>query len=182
MKTQLTLLMPGQIPSSLHIHLLGFCLTLISACSVFKEKSFLQADSLQRQKVDTHVKTEARLKSQAIRIYSTLDSSDKASYTEIFPQGFFRYSAADGFSGKAEKLIVRERLKTTRLLQDRRQEKLDGSLKAELEDARQSKIKTQLKEKLQKPAGISYLYFSGCLLIFVVIFLSAKILEKRAVS
>jgi hypothetical protein len=51
--------LPGADALVLHIHLMRICLTLITACSVLKEKSFLHADSLQLQKGNNSEKAEA---------------------------------------------------------------------------------------------------------------------------
>ena len=108
MKTQLTL--PGSYPAIYNLHILGICLTFITACSVFKDKSFFQADSLQKRDIRREVKTGESVQSQAVRIYSQEDSSDRRSFTEIFPEGHFSYSPEAGFNGNAKRVLINENI------------------------------------------------------------------------
>jgi hypothetical protein len=169
MKSQLTLRMPGQVPASLHIHLLGICLTLISACSVFKEKSFFETDSLQRQNRKATLRQESVSQTKLIQFSSSKDSLDRQSFAEIIPKGTFSYSPAQGFSGEAEKVLIRERLKashrgtgTSKLVQS-------NKVREAIKKNENSRVQIRQKKKELRSPGLSWVYLAGCGLIFWLI-------------
>jgi hypothetical protein len=178
MKSQLTLRMPGQVPSSSNIHLIGICLTLITACSVFNEKSFFETDSLQRRNSRVAIRQESASQTKALRIYSSADTSDRRTFAEIYPKGNFRYSPAEGYSGEAERLLIDERSQerqhvkgSSRLLQS-------NNSSSTVEERDKSLKKTRVKEKELVPGRYSWLYLAGCGLIFLLIFVLRNFLNK----
>lgn len=172
MKTQLTLPFPASYPGSLNIHVLGICITLMTACSVLKEKSFYETDSLQRQEVRTEIKSESTVTSQALRIYSNSDSADRQSYAEIYPSGPFTYSAKDEFSGVASRLLLKERLQWRRSQRGALQVSGKTKVNSTVKELEKSMTKTGQKRKESKPLNLSMLYMAGCALIFALIWLN----------
>lgn len=175
MKTQLSL--PVYHNASYNIHILGICLVCISACSMFKEKSFYQTDSLEHQVIRREMKTESDSSSQALRIYNSSDSADHQSTVEIYPRGNFKYSAKDGFSGEADRLLINERLHSGALRSGAVHVLRNAKVRSSNIEAEKSLRQTQLKEKKMKPLNLSWLYLAGCALIFLLIWRFRKILQ-----
>jgi hypothetical protein len=143
MKTQLTL--PYEFNTSpLHHHILIICLLFITACSVLKEKSFFQADSLLRRNSSTEIETEIQTQSQGFGIYTSEDSADKQSYTEIFPEGVFKYSVKDGFEGKAGRGLINERLKEGRRVRDSAELLQSGKLQTKIKAGEHTAVRSRL--------------------------------------
>lgn len=168
MKTQLTL--AGYYPVSYPLHFLGICLTLITACSVLKEKSFYQADSLRRDDIKTQAKIETIITGQAFRISSSSDSSDRLSYAQIFPKGNFKYSIVDGYSGEAEQIIIHERV-----LERKRQTESAGltetsKANANIQASAKASTRIRSKEKVLDANNVVLLFMGGCLLLSLIIF------------
>jgi hypothetical protein len=164
--------------SASHLHLLMCILIFISACSVFKEKSFFETDSLQRQKTAASMKQESHSRQDAVRMYSHTDSGDQQTFAEIIPRGAFKYSLAEGFSGEAERLLIRERQQRssrgTGFSRSRRDERLNTDLNAKAE----TRTKSMLKAKVQKPRGLTLIYLAGTVLLFVLIYWCRRYLKQ----
>ena len=164
MKTQLTLSTPYP---TYKLHLLGICLVFITACSVFKEKSFYETDSLQRQEIKRATQSESTAMSQSLRIYSSSDSTDRQSFAEIYPKGAFRYSPAEGFSGDAERLVINERLRSAQERSDALRVMQSTQVRKAMNEELKSREHTRKKEKQVRPRNLSWLYLAGCGLIFL---------------
>ena len=178
MKTHLTIPLAGCLFNTCQLHILGICLTLITACSVFKEKSFLLTDSLQRQHIRREVKTETKSQVNAVRIYSQEDSSDRRSFTEIVPEGFFRYSSHDGFSGKASRVLMYDRTKESKKVRDSTQFRQVKSTLSKTGETRRMLSKTRVKEKDHHANNSIAACLAGLLLIFAGVFLFRRRLFK----
>ena len=177
MKTE-TLTSPLYLLKSQKIpHLLFTTLIFITACSVFKEKSFFQADSLQKHNTRREIKTSATLEAQAVRIYNVDDSSEKRFFTEIFPEGFFRYSAEDGFSGNANRVVIDERIKEGRKLRDSARRNENSSTVSHLRENERLLSQTRLREKMVNTSNDSLWYLVGLLLIFAGVYVFRKRLK-----
>ena len=174
MKTELTLATPYP---TYKLHLLGICLTLITACSVFKEKSFYETDSLQRQESRKEVKTEASATRQALQIYSSSDSADQQSLVEIYPSGIFKYSQKDGFSGEASRLVINERLRSRKLETGETRVSQKQQSKIAVKEGGKLLKQTQKKEKHKTPKNMVWLYLAGCVWIFILIWRFRGILQ-----
>lgn len=178
MKTQLTLRMPGQMPSSYHIHLLGICLCLVTACSVFKEKSFFETDSLQRRDSSREMKSETRTSGRALRITSTEDSANTQTWSEIFPQGTFKYSVKEGFEGKAGRLLIHQSLQQMKKVHDSSATSNSVFKKEKLEETAKQIDRKTLKRKEITTSRLNYWYLAGLLGIFLGIYLGRRFLVR----
>ena len=170
MKTQLCIAMPASYAGKHHLHFLGIGLLLITACSLFKEKSFYQADSLLRQNTNREMKTSLNAHSKMTRIYISSDSADKHNEAEIFPVGFFSYSVTDGFKGKAERIVIKGRIKEGKLVRDSGQLTLESNVSSEIKEAERVVQKTRSKKKEVETRNYALLYLAGGLLIFAGVY------------
>ena len=148
---------------------LGICLLFISACSLFKERSFSQADSLLRFRSNRELKTNSTTHSKMIRISVSSDSSDKQYEAEIFPKGIFTYSPGNGFNGEAERVVLKGKLKEGKLVRDSVQFTVESNLRSERWEAEQAKMQTRRKEKEIKIKDNRLTVLVGCLVLAVVL-------------
>jgi hypothetical protein len=169
MKTQLIIQIPGYQSSKFNIQLICCFLVLITACSVFREKSFLQADSLRLLNTSMALEQESARHREAITLNSSANSSEKQSLTEIYPTGPFRYSVKDGFSGKADRLVINERLKENKEQKRSAGVKESSSDQLVMKKNEKSRLQSRLKEVALRPKNIFWLYLAGILLLFVMI-------------
>lgn len=179
MKTQILTPPKYSITSTIILHFILISLTLITACSIFKEKSFFQADSLRRQELRKEVKTESATQTQSLRIYNQQDSSDKQSYTEIFPDGLFRYSHEEGFLGTAKKLLINERLKEGRQVQSSARVTQTEKAKSESREKEKLITKTSAKEKAVNTSNYTFWYLAAIAMLFVGIYFFRNVFRER---
>jgi hypothetical protein len=170
MKTQITIAPPYFITSANNHHLLFISLVFITACSIFKEKSFFQADSLKQKKVRQEINTESLTTSEVVSLYTSTDSADKQTLAEIFPKGEFTYSLADGFRGEAHSVGIRERVQQTRQQSGSDRQAQTSKLQRHMEESEKLRIETRLKEKELKTQNISLFYGGGCAMILLLLF------------
>jgi hypothetical protein len=156
--------------SPLYLHALYFLLIFITACSVFKERGFMQADSLQKQTTRREAKTNESMQVDAVRIYNKEDSSDKQSFIEIFPQGLFNYSTEKGFSGNGKRVVINERAKAVMKMRDSAQIKQNKSAASNLRENERLLTQTRLTEKVANTNNLNFLYPIGLMLIFAVVY------------
>ena len=168
-----------QAPSSpLYFHILYLLLIFITACSVFKERGFTQADSLQKQSTKREAKTNESMRVDAVRIYNHEDSTDKQSLTEIFPHGFFNYSTEKGFSGNAKRVVINERAKAGMRMQDSVKLKQSKSATSNLHENESLLTQTRMKEKVIDTSNFNLWYSVGLLLIFAGVYLFRNRLQE----
>ena len=160
-------------------HFLGILLIFITACSVFKEKSFFQADSLRRQDIRREVKTGSATQTESLRIYNQQDSADRQFYTEIFPEGLFRYSAKEGFLGTAKKVLINERVKEGRQVQGSAQVTQAQKTQTESRENEKSLTRTRLKGKAVSTRNYTLWYLAGLALLFAGIYFSRNVFGER---
>lgn len=82
----------------------GIMLLIISACTLFKEKSLNRSDSLYRRSGKLEANQELVQNAYKIIISNYQDSSSTEFYTEIYPRGNFSYTLSNGFTGEASLL------------------------------------------------------------------------------
>ena len=174
MKTQTTLPSPYFITSGNTLYLLLLSLIFITACSLFKEKTFFQSDSLHRHNIRKESTQQSAIKTESLRFYSNSDSLDRQTFAEIFPKGPFKYSLADGFSGEAERLVINERVNESSQLQVSGQRKKTSELKSAMKESERAIAQTRLKEKEVETSNLNLRILVGCALIFLLIFLFRK--------
>ncbi|KAA8482019.1 hypothetical protein BDE36_1128 [Arcticibacter tournemirensis] len=92
-------------------HTLLFLLFL-SSCAVLKNKQTEEQSSASSQEASQVQISALSGIQQQTRILTFADSSDHRYTAEIFPLGDFHYSAAEGFSGTASRIIIHGKLKT----------------------------------------------------------------------
>ena len=177
MKTQIIIPTPYFNKPSNALHFLLISLTLITACSVFKEKSFFQSDSLRRHDIRREVKSESATQTQSLRMYNQQDSTDKQSYTEIFPDGFFSYSAEEGFLGTAKRVLINERLKEGRQIQGSEQQTQTENRQSETSENKKLLTRTRLKEKAVNTSTYTLWYLAGLVLLFAGIYIFRNVLK-----
>ncbi len=91
---------------------LALFLLFLSSCAVLKNKQTEERASTSSSET-SQVQTNAQSGSQQqTRILTFADSSDHQYSAEIFPLGEFHYSAGEGFTGTASRIIIRGKLKT----------------------------------------------------------------------
>ena len=166
------------MPSSFHIHLLGICLCLITACSVFKEKSFFETDSLQRQNNSREIKSETRASGRAVRITTSEDSGDTQTWSEIFPQGAFKFSINKGFDGQAGRVVIHQRLKQLKKTRDSSAIGSSVLKKKRLNETAKQVDKKRLQGKEITARKFNYWYLAGLLGIFAGVYLGRQFLVK----
>ena len=153
-----------------NLHILGMCLTLITACSVFKEKSFFQTDSLQKQNTREEIKIKESTQTNTVRILNHQDSSDQQSYTEIFPEGLFTYSVKEGFSGNAKRVTINDRLKAGRKVSDSARFRGSNKRVSNITETERQLIQTRQKVKAKNNKNYTSWYLAGIFLIFAAVF------------
>jgi membrane carboxypeptidase/penicillin-binding protein len=157
---------------------MGICLLYISACSLFKEKSFYQADSLLRQNTKRGSKNNSIIHSKAIRMYSSSDSADKQYVAEIYPRGFFNYSHEHGFSGTAERIILKGRVKEVKSVRDSAALSQEINLSSEIKESERGIMKTSSKEKEVKAKSTRLPFLGGFIIVgLVLLFVFRKLLK-----
>lgn len=87
-------------------------LLFLSSCAVLKNKQTEERSSTSSQEAIQLQTTGLSGSQQQTRILTFADSSDHQYTTEIFPLGEFYYSAGEGFSGTASRIIIHGKLKT----------------------------------------------------------------------
>lgn len=171
MKTQLTIPYQPFHFGSCNIHIISLFFIFITACSVFKEKSFYQADSLLRRNTSTEMKTEVKTHTQGLRIYTSEDSLEKQSYTEIFPEGVFRYSAKEGFNGKAKRVVINERVRGVKKVRDVADHWQEVNLKEGIKKTENTVYRVKLKEKEVKGSSYSLWFLLVLVMGLVVVYI-----------
>lgn len=174
---KLTIPFPQAPSSALYLHIFYLFLTFITACSVFKERSFLQADSLRRHDTRKELNQQTVKKSESLSFYSKTDSADRLTFAEIFPAGPFKYTPTDGFSGEAGRVVISERMKETKRLEMAEQLKETSELKSGLKESKGEIVQTRLKEKEVKTNNLNMWMLAAVALIFILIFLFRKYLK-----
>ena len=164
--------------NNLFVQLMAVLFILLSACSSLWGSRALRSDSSSESEISKELNASSSVHSEEIRIVSDADSTEKRVIAEIIPSGRFSYSATAGFSGKAERLVVNEQLKTGRLrdelLGQMQHSRVDSQSK---ESAVQDSV-NRLKQKVREPPDLSWLYLAGCALIFVLIYWFRKALAN----
>ncbi|MGX5687391.1 hypothetical protein [Arcticibacter tournemirensis] len=84
----------------------------LSSCAVLKNKQTEERSSTSSQEAIQQQTTALSGSQQQTHILTFTDSSDHQYTAEIFPLGEFHYSAGDGFSGTASRIIIHGKLKT----------------------------------------------------------------------
>lgn len=169
MKTTLSIPAPFSYQGCNHIHLMMCLLIFISACSVLKEKSFYQADSLSTRNSKNEEITELTSNLKAIRVYNSSDSAEKQFFTVIIPRGPFKYSETEGFNGEAERLFISERVKESKQVRDSARLVHMNAVSSAKKSIEGTVMKTRLKEKHLKAANLNLIYPGVCILILVLI-------------
>lgn len=155
--------------------ILGIILIFITACSLFKEKSFYRADSLLNTNLKREVKTNRTDHSKGIRIYVSSDSTDRNYFTEIFPKGSFNYSPEMGFSGEAERIVLKGRVKERIVVRDSAEFTKVSSLHSEKKEVKGVKMQILKREKLSKGNNNTLPILACCvMLILVLVFIFRK--------
>jgi len=146
----------------------GIMLLLITACALFKEKSFYRSDSLFRQSNKLELKQGLDLNAYKIRISHYLDSSSAKFYTEIYPRGNFSYSPSGGFSGQAD--LLRLSGQTSYLQKILDSSLTDSSLKlsSDLREELKRELRIVKKEKQLKKEIPYWIWLGGTLILLGV--------------
>jgi hypothetical protein len=105
-----------------------------------------------------------------LRVYHHQDSSENQSFTEIFPNGSFRYSAKEGFSGNANRVVINARFKQGRRLHNSSEVKQQSNTVSVILEKQRLLTQTRLKEKAAVVSNYSSWYLFGLLLVFVGIY------------
>ena len=113
-----------------------------------------------------------------MRVHSLEDSSDKRSFTEIFPEGLFSYSAEAGFSGNAKRVVINERSKKGSKVRDSALVRQNSHKVSDLSESQRLMTKTRLKQKKVNTNHVSAWYLLGLLLIFGGVYLFRGKLQK----
>ena len=121
--------------------------------------------------------SESNARSKAIRVYSGSDSSEKLSYTEIFPKGYFKYSDADGFFGEADRLLISGRITEGKRIRDSSQLLQKSNVRSSKKQSERAVTETRVKEKGLTARNFNLLYLAGCALIFLMIYLCRRFLR-----
>ena len=162
--------------NNLFVQLMAVLFILLSACSSLWGSRMSRSEDSSKSEISRELNARSRTESQAIRVVSEADSADKRVIAEIVPSGRFSYSAEAGFSGKAERLVVNEQLKTGRLrnelLGHMQHSRIDSQTKTSVVQLAESR----LKQKEREPPNLSWLYLGGCALIFILIYRFRKAL------
>jgi len=162
--------------NNLFVQLMAVLFILLSACSSLWGSRMSRSEDSSKSEISRELNARSRMHSQAIRVVSEADSADKRVIAEIVPSGRFSYSAAGGFRGKAERLLVNEQVKTSRsrneLLQQVQRSRIDSQSKTSSVQLAESRSKQRERE----PPGPSWLYLGGCALIFILIYRFRKLL------
>jgi cobalamin biosynthesis Mg chelatase CobN len=88
-------------------------LAVCAACSLLKNSS----REVEREKASAEIqsnlaaenKTEAQVHAKSVLLIN--DSADNSFLMELWPKGVFTYSAAQGFKGEAEKVVISGKIK-----------------------------------------------------------------------
>ena len=164
--------------NNLFVQLMAVLFILLSACSSLWGSRALRSDSSSESEISKELNASSSVHSEEIRIVSDADSTEKRVIAEIIPSGRFSYSAAGGFRGKAERLLVNEQVKTSRsrneLLQQVQNSRVDSQSKVSAIQLAENRS----KQKEREPPDLSWLYLAGCALIFVLIYWFRKALAN----
>lgn len=175
MKTQLTIPMPINYVVTYNLHFIGVCLLFITACSLFKEKSFYQTDSLRRIKNDRAIKMNRYDHIKMIRLYTRSDSAEKQYVTEIYPKGFFNYSPENGFSGEAERVVLKGKVKEGILVRDSGHLSQESNIRSDTKEVERAKMQARSKEKKVKTKNTRLEFVvGGVVLVGVLIFVFGR--------
>ncbi len=145
-----------------------FLLISIVSCSVIKSKYSEKTDSLSRREESRsqQLSLSNTLQQQRVKIFS--DSSGEEYQTEIIPDGPFQYSAKNGFSGKALRVLIRGSLRAVSLTKDSSAtvsgQKADLKSTAAEKQLNQVSSQTKSKEVTRNRPGMVFL-----LVVFVII-------------
>ena len=142
----------------------------MTACSVFKDKGFYQADSLLRRNGKLEWKAVENSHIRTVEVYSSEDSADKQYSVEISPTGLFKYSMTDGFSGEAGRIVISGKIREGRKVRDSAGQVQASSLDLAAKGSESSRTQTQVKEKILRSRKHFYLA-AGCLAVFILIYL-----------
>ena len=158
------------------VQFLAVLFVFLSACSSLWESKVIRSGSSSRSKVNKDLQVRSETQAQALRLVSEMDSTQKQVIAEIVPIGRFRYSAADGYRGRAQSVLVNEQLRAGRqrreLLAEVQQSRLDStSIESAAELSR-----SRTREKVREPPNLSWLYLAGCAALFIIIYRFRKYL------
>lgn len=178
MKTQLTIPYPSYYAGSYHIHVLAIFLIFMTACSVFKDKGFYQADSLLRRNEKLGLKAVENSRVKIVEVYTSEDSADKQYSVEISPKGLFKYSMTDGFSGEADRVVISGKIKEGKKVRDSARAVQTSSLRVAAKGTESTLTHTQVKEKVLQSKKSHFYFVAGCLTIFILIYVLIRFLIK----
>lgn len=150
---------------SIRVQMASIFLLLISACSLFKDKSFYRSDSLYSHIDKLELKQVLDLKSHRIRISNRKDSSSAEFYIEIFPRGSFSYSPINGFSGQAEMLRLSGKISSMQKTLDSSVTDSTLKLNSDLGKKSKSELRTVKKEKEIKKKIPDWIWVTGILIL-----------------
>ena len=178
MKTHLCISYPSYYVGSYPIHLLAIFLIFMTACSVFKDKGFYQADSLLRRNEKLELKAVENSHIKMVAVYTSEDSADKQYSVEISPKGLFKYSMTDGFSGEADRVVISGKIKEGKKVRDSVRAVQTSSVRLAAKGSESTLTHTQVKEKVLQSKKSHFYFAAGCLTIVILLYLLGRFLIK----
>jgi hypothetical protein len=169
METQLSI--KPYLEDSVPLRILLVMIFFVTACSVLQKRGMLQTDSLSKVSSSVRTDSDQRNSTNALRIYDQNDSSDRHSYTEIFPDGNFKYSDKEGFSGQAKRVLIASREKQQSQAHISEELMQTWRLRASTIAKERAVTSRKVKEKTAKPDSFIWLYIVGCLIIYLTIYM-----------
>jgi hypothetical protein len=143
-------------------------LLILQACSLFQKttKNSSIATLKDKEEIRMDDQSKATYQQEGRSLILRNDSLDSYSQTEIWPKGRFDLSPEKGFSGQAEKVLIRRKGKFGSRIMEKKEE-----VKQQMEVSRQVQSQLKTKDFSQKDMEKKRSPFSGWYLLLLLILL-----------